>query len=116
MAAARLPRSFAPMLAKPGTPFDSDRHLYEVKWDGIRAVALVEDGRYRLLSRAGNDLTRNYPELAPLARLLPAPSSTARSWCSTRAAPTSSTCCGATAAAPALPRPVPPRRATWCST
>ena len=40
-----------------------------MKWDGIRAVALVEDGRYRLLSRAGNDLTRNYPELAPLARL-----------------------------------------------
>ena len=67
--AARLPRSFAPMLAKPGAPFDSDRHLYEVKWDGIRAVALVEDGRYRLLSRAGNDLTGNYPELAPLARL-----------------------------------------------
>lgn len=69
VAAARLPRSFAPMLAKPGAPFDSDRHLYEVKWDGIRAVALVEEGGYRLLSRAGNDLTRNYPELAALARL-----------------------------------------------
>ena len=69
VAAARLPRSFAPMLAKPGTPFDSDRHLYEVKWDGIRAVALVEEDGYRLLSRAGNDLTGNYPELAPLARL-----------------------------------------------
>ena len=68
-AAPRLPRSFAPMLAKPGAPFDSDRHLYEVKWDGIRAVALVEDGGYRLLSRTGYDLTANYPELAALARL-----------------------------------------------
>lgn len=69
VAAPRLPRSFAPMLARSGAPFDSDRHLYEVKWDGIRAVALVEEGGYRLLSRTGNDLTRNYPELAPLARL-----------------------------------------------
>ena len=69
VAAARLPRSFAPMLAKPGAPFDSDRHLYEVKWDGIRAVTLAEGGGYRLLSRAGNDLTGNYPELAALARL-----------------------------------------------
>ena len=68
-AAARLPRSFVPMLAKPGAPFDSDRHLYEVKWDGIRAVTLAEGGGYRLLSRAGNDLTGNYPELAALARL-----------------------------------------------
>lgn len=68
-AGARLPRSFAPMLARAGEPFDSERHLYEVKWDGIRAVALVEGGGYRLLSRRGNDLTGNYPELAVLARL-----------------------------------------------
>lgn len=59
------------MLAKPGAPFDSERHLYEVKWDGIRAVTLVEGGGYRLLSRRGVDLTGNYPELAPLARLPP---------------------------------------------
>ena len=69
VAAARLPRSFAPMLATPGAPFDSERHLYEVKWDGIRAVTLAEGGGYRLLSRRGNDLTGNYPELAALARL-----------------------------------------------
>lgn len=69
VAGARLPRRFAPMLAKPGEPFDSKRHLYEVKWDGIRAVTLVEGGGYRLLSRRGTDLTGNYPELAVLARL-----------------------------------------------
>ena len=69
VAAARLPHSFAPMLATPGEPFDSERHLYEVKWDGIRAVTLAEGGRYRLLSRRGNDLTGNYPELGVLARL-----------------------------------------------
>ena len=57
------------MLAKPGRPFDSARHLYEVKWDGIRAIALVEGGGYRLLSRTGHDLTDRYSELAALARL-----------------------------------------------
>ena len=68
-AAARLPASFSPMLAKPGEPFDSERHLYEVKWDGIRAVTLVQGCGYRLVSRRGVDLTANYPELAALARL-----------------------------------------------
>ena len=57
------------MLAKSGNPFDSARHLYEVKWDGIRAVTLVEHDSYRILSRAGNDLTRRYPELAVVSRL-----------------------------------------------
>ena len=57
------------MLAKLGQPFDSDRHLYEVKWDGIRAVTLVEGGGYRMLSRRGNNLTGNYPELAAVARM-----------------------------------------------
>ena len=32
-----LPRCIAPMLARPGKPFDSAEHLFEVKWDGMRA-------------------------------------------------------------------------------
>jgi hypothetical protein len=32
---------FLPMLAVRGEPFDSPQHLFEVKWDGVRAVAAV---------------------------------------------------------------------------
>jgi hypothetical protein len=28
-----------PMLAVPSAPFDSAEYLFEVKWDGVRAVA-----------------------------------------------------------------------------
>ena len=71
IAAARLPASFAPMLATSGPPFDSDRHLFEVKWDGIRAVTMVDSHGVRMLSRRGSDLTGHYPELAVLERLPP---------------------------------------------
>lgn len=44
-------------------PFDSPDWVYEIKWDGYRAVAFLEDGRLRFVSRNGNDLTSAYPEL-----------------------------------------------------
>ena len=54
-----------PMLAEraPG-PFDSDRHLFEVKYDGARCLAYFRDGSVRLLARSGNDHTSGFPELA----------------------------------------------------
>jgi ATP-dependent DNA ligase len=55
------------MLAQPGTPFDSDDFLFEVKWDGARALAFIEEGSFRLLSRQGLDRRARYPELAGLA-------------------------------------------------
>ncbi|MEO6885632.1 MAG: non-homologous end-joining DNA ligase, partial [Jatrophihabitantaceae bacterium] len=59
-----------PMLATagtvPGLTADQTWRL-EGKWDGIRAVAYVGDGPLELLSRAGNDITGAYPELAELA-------------------------------------------------
>jgi bifunctional non-homologous end joining protein LigD len=65
-----LPGFVAPMLATlVDEPFDSDEHLFEVKWDGIRALAFVEGSDYRLLSRNRLDLFRRYPELAGLANL-----------------------------------------------
>jgi bifunctional non-homologous end joining protein LigD len=57
----------APMLAAPGNlppPATDDQFGYEVKWDGIRAVAYVNGGRLRLLSRNDHDVTPAYPELA----------------------------------------------------
>lgn len=51
------------MLAEMADPFDSDQHLFEVKWDGARAVAFVENGKLRLQSRRLLDITYRYPDL-----------------------------------------------------
>jgi DNA ligase D-like protein (predicted ligase) len=50
------------MLAKPSKAFDSDNYLFEVKWDGIRTLAFIEGGSYRLLNRRQRDMTDSYPE------------------------------------------------------
>jgi bifunctional non-homologous end joining protein LigD len=66
--AVPLPTGLTPMLATAGTlPPDDGRWAYEVKWDGVRALVAVEDGQVRLTSRAGNDVTGGYPELARVA-------------------------------------------------
>src|ERR1700694_2743776 len=67
----RLPSFIAPMLAKPGKPFDSDQYLYEVKWDGTRTLAFMEQSRHRLVNRRQVDMTDRYPEFAFLAGLPP---------------------------------------------
>jgi ATP-dependent DNA ligase len=51
------------MLAKPGRPFDSDDYLFEIKWDGTRMLAYIEEDGYRLVNRHGRDRTEQYPEL-----------------------------------------------------
>ena len=58
-----------PMLATSAVPFDSEAYLFEVKWDGVRALAAIEAGRWRLWGRAATDYTARYPELAVLQRL-----------------------------------------------
>jgi DNA ligase D-like protein (predicted ligase) len=71
-AVERLPDFVEPMLARLETqPFDSDEHLFEIKWDGIRALAFVENGAHRLVSRRQKDMTERYPELGFLAGLAP---------------------------------------------
>ncbi len=66
-----LPTFLRPMLAQPGRPFDSDQHLFEIKWDGIRVLAYVEEAGYRLVSRHGLALGELFPELAGIADLPP---------------------------------------------
>ena len=63
-----LPR-LLPMLAVPAAPFDSSEYSFEVKWDGIRALAAVEPGRLRLWGRERAEYTDRYPELDVLRRL-----------------------------------------------
>jgi bifunctional non-homologous end joining protein LigD len=60
-----------PMLpAAVGEPFDSPAHIYEVLWDGVRALAFVEQGTLRLQDRWGRDVTQRYPELSAIAERL----------------------------------------------
>ncbi|MFH1267443.1 MAG: non-homologous end-joining DNA ligase [Planctomycetota bacterium] len=58
-----------PMLAVAAEPFDSQEHLYEVKWDGVRCLAAVEQGTVRLWGRELADYTERYPELDALRKL-----------------------------------------------
>jgi len=82
-ARAALAVDLSPMLASAADPAEvktlqadagATEHewVFEMKWDGYRALAVVDadvDGgrTLRFLSRSGQDLTRTYPELAPLA-------------------------------------------------
>ena len=58
------------MLARPGQSFDSDEYLFEVKWDGTRALLFVDaPGQYRLINRRRADMTWRYPDLSCVAGL-----------------------------------------------
>jgi bifunctional non-homologous end joining protein LigD len=59
------------MLATPGALPNGPEWVFEVKWDGMRLLADVADGRVRLTSRSERDVTPNFPELAELTRLAP---------------------------------------------
>jgi bifunctional non-homologous end joining protein LigD len=64
-----LPESLRPALASlAAAPFSSDDWLFEIKWDGIRALAVIEDGKTKLLSRSGRAISKEYPEFQNLAK------------------------------------------------
>ena len=66
-----MPEQVVPMLARlADLPSDTQRWAFEVKWDGVRALAYSEPGRLRLEARSGNDITKRYPELRRLNRAL----------------------------------------------
>ncbi len=62
---AEMPVALEPMLATLGStvPSGSD-WLYEVKWDGYRALCFIEDGRVRMLSRRGTNLDKQFAAVA----------------------------------------------------
>lgn len=63
-----IPRDLRPMLARLSRmPEDEDRYGFEIKWDGVRALAYLERGRVSLESRTGRDITAQFPEAAGLA-------------------------------------------------
>ncbi len=68
-----MPTTIHPMLAESiEKPFDDKDWLFEIKWDGYRAIAFIEGGTIRLVSRNQNDLTARYPELKDLPEFIKA--------------------------------------------
>jgi len=62
-----MPTEIYPMLATSSDqPFDGSDWLFEIKWDGYRAIAFIENNKVRLVSRNQNELTARYPELKDL--------------------------------------------------
>ena len=51
--------NFRPVrLSRRAEPFDSEDFIFEIKHDGFRALAFIENGQCRLVSRNGNTFTR----------------------------------------------------------
>ncbi len=66
-----MPKRVKPMLAVlSGLPSDEDGWAFEIKWDGLRAIAYCDGGRLRLQSRNLRDITSRYPELRAMAAQL----------------------------------------------
>ena len=64
-----MPAAITPMLATSvEKPFDDPDWLFEIKWDGYRAVSFIEKGKVRVLSRNHNDLSKQFPELLELPK------------------------------------------------
>jgi len=70
-----MPSTIHPMLATSvDEPFDGAEWLFEIKWDGYRAIAFIDDSKLRLVSRNQNELTERFPELKDLPKLVRAKS------------------------------------------
>src|SRR5215475_11111645 len=65
-------RQFPLMLAKPeDKPYEGDRWVYELKYDGVRALAIRDGEAVRLFARSGTDITARYPEVTLAFNTLP---------------------------------------------
>src|SRR2546421_9935301 len=68
---ASMPRSLDPMKAQlVDDAFDDERWLFEVKWDGIRLISFIDNGKLSLQTRAGRIVDAEYPQLQAISRLV----------------------------------------------
>jgi bifunctional non-homologous end joining protein LigD len=65
-----MPEHLVPMLARPASnvPRPEREWSFELKWDGVRAIAYLRPGRLRLESRNQREITDSYPEIRGLMR------------------------------------------------
>jgi bifunctional non-homologous end joining protein LigD len=72
---APMPESISPMLSVLGNGLPPGPDwVYEVKWDGVRALFFIKKGRVRMCSRRGTAIEQQYPELHQIVNLLDADS------------------------------------------
>ena len=68
---AAMPARISPMLATLiEKPFSDPDWLFEIKWDGVRCLAYLDDGKLTLRARSESDITARYPELATLPEMI----------------------------------------------
>jgi bifunctional non-homologous end joining protein LigD len=66
-----LPERVKPMLATLGSlPKDEAGWAFEIKWDGVRAIAYVDGGRVRMRSRNDKELSSSFPEFRELGEFM----------------------------------------------
>ncbi|MCA1574028.1 MAG: non-homologous end-joining DNA ligase [Acidobacteria bacterium] len=64
-----MPKLINPMLATlVDEPFSDRDWLFETKWDGVRAVCFIRNGKARFISRNQIEMTAQYPELADIVQ------------------------------------------------
>jgi len=65
-----MPLNLKPMLAElSGNVFSDDRWIFEIKWDGYRAVAEVKDGKVNLHSRNNISFNEKYFSIVETLKL-----------------------------------------------
>jgi ATP-dependent DNA ligase len=70
--ATTLPRVISPMLATSADdPFDSELHLFEILWEGLRAILFTEGRSVRIQDAFGRDVSERFPELALTHQRMP---------------------------------------------
>jgi bifunctional non-homologous end joining protein LigD len=68
-----MPTAVVPMKSfLASTPPKGDDWLFEVKWDGVRAICFVDDKSVRMTSRTGHSCERQYPELSVIGHQIAA--------------------------------------------
>ena len=70
-----MPEHVEPMLARLSTSCRADETswAFEIKWDGVRAIAYCEPAASGSRAATCNDITSHYPELRALGRALGSP-------------------------------------------
>jgi bifunctional non-homologous end joining protein LigD len=64
----KMPSGVRATLAELGDkPFSNPNWVFEIKWDGVRAIAQIENGKTTLWARSGRDVTLEYPEFKDMA-------------------------------------------------
>lgn len=67
-----LPDPLKPMEPiSQAVPFDSDKHLFQIKWDGVRCLAYIDNNEVRLYNRKLNERTLQYPEIIQILDIIP---------------------------------------------